>query len=45
MIITAKNPSPYIKRALSKCTIIKVNDMDTIIEKLGVLMSLYLKIK
>lgn len=36
MIITAKNPSPYIKRALSKCTIIKVNDMDTIIEKLGV---------
>jgi hypothetical protein len=36
MIITAKNPAPYIKRALSKCTIIKVNDMDTIIEKLGV---------
>ena len=35
MIITAKNPAPYIKRALSKCTIIKVNDMDTIIEKLG----------
>jgi len=36
MIITAKNPSPYIKKAMSKCTIIKVNDMDTIIEKLGV---------
>lgn len=36
MIITAKNPSPYIKRTLSKCTIIRVNDMDTIIEKLGV---------
>lgn len=36
MIITAKNPAPYIKRALSKCMIIKVNDMDTIIEKLGV---------
>ena len=36
MIITAKNPSPYIKKAISKCTIIKVNDMDTIIEKLGV---------
>jgi len=36
MIITAKNPFPYIKRAMSKCTIIKVNDMDTIIEKLGI---------
>lgn len=36
MIITAKNPAPYIKRALSKCTIIKVSDMDTIIEELGV---------
>jgi len=36
MIITATNPAPYVKRALSKCTIIKVNDMDTIIEKLGV---------
>jgi hypothetical protein len=36
MIITAKNPAPYVKRALSKCTVIKVNDMDTIIQKLGV---------
>lgn len=36
MIITAKNPFPYIKRAMSKCTIIKVNDMDTIIEKLEI---------
>ncbi|MCX6076356.1 MAG: hypothetical protein NTW78_05635 [Campylobacterales bacterium] len=35
-IITAKNPSPYIKKAMSKCTIIKVSDIDTIIEKLGV---------
>lgn len=36
MIITAKNPAPYVKKSLSKCTIIKVNDMNTIIEKLGV---------
>ena len=36
MIITAKNPFPYIKRAMSKCTIIKANDMDTIIDKLGI---------
>ena len=36
MIITAKKPFPYIKRAMSKCTIIKVNDMDTIIEKLNI---------
>lgn len=36
MIITAKNPSPYIKRAMSKCTIINVSDMDSINEKLNV---------
>lgn len=36
MIVTAKNPFPYIKKAMSKCTIIKVNDMDTLIEKLGI---------
>lgn len=36
IIVTAKNPSPHIKKAMSKCTIIKVNDIDTIIDKLGV---------
>jgi len=36
IIVTAKNPSPYIKKVSSKCTIIKVNDMDTLIDKLGV---------
>jgi len=36
MIITTNNPYPYIKRAMSKCSIIKVNDMDTIIDKLGI---------
>lgn len=36
LIVTANNPSPYIKRASSKCTIIKVSDLDTIIEKLNV---------
>jgi len=45
MIITAKNPAPYIKRTLLKCTIIKVSDMDTIIEKLGVLDELILEDK
>lgn len=36
LIVTANNPSPYIKRASSKCTIINVSDLDTIIEKLNV---------
>lgn len=34
MIITATNPAPYLKKALSKCTVIEVNDMKTIINKL-----------
>ena len=36
IIITAKNPYPYIKRAFSKCTIINVSGFDTLIEKLKV---------
>jgi len=36
MIITAKNTAPYLKKVLSKCTVIEVNDIDTILEKLEV---------
>jgi len=35
MIITAKNPAPYLKKVLSKCTVIEVNNIDTIIENLN----------
>ena len=34
ILITAKNPAPYLKKVLSKCTVIDVDDMDTIMEKL-----------
>jgi hypothetical protein len=34
MIITAKNPAPYLKKVLSKCTVIEVNNIDTIIKNL-----------
>ncbi len=36
MIITAKNPFPYIKRASSKCTVINIIDMDTLLDKLNI---------
>jgi len=36
LLITAKNPKPYLKKALSKCTVMEVNDMETILEKLNV---------
>ena len=35
ILITAKNPAPYLKKVLSKCTVIEVNDIDIIIEKLN----------
>ncbi len=35
MLITAKNPAPYTKKILSKCTVVEVNDFNTIIKKLG----------
>jgi hypothetical protein len=36
ILITAKNPAPYLKKVLSKCTVIEINNIDTIMEKLGV---------
>lgn len=36
ILITAKNPAPYLKKVLSKCSVIEVNDIDTIMEKLGI---------
>jgi hypothetical protein len=34
VLITATNPAPYLKKSLSKCTVISVNNMDAIIEEL-----------
>ena len=34
LLITAKNPKPYLKHALSKCIVMDVSDMDTVLEKL-----------
>ena len=36
ILITAKNPAPYLKKVLSKCTVIEINNIDTIMEKLDV---------
>lgn len=36
MIVTAVNPAPYLKKALSKCTVIETATMDTVLEKLDV---------
>jgi len=36
IIITATNPAPYLKKVLSKCTVIEVSDMETIVEKLDI---------
>ncbi|MDF1875201.1 hypothetical protein JHD48_05610 [Sulfurimonas sp. SAG-AH-194-I05] len=36
MIITAKNPAPYLKKVLSKCTVIEVNNIDAIMQKLDI---------
>jgi len=36
MLITAKDPAPYTKKILSKCTVVEVNDLNTIIEKLNI---------
>lgn len=36
ILITAKNPAPYLKKVLSKCTVIETASMDTILEKLNI---------
>ena len=36
MIITATNPAPYLKKALSGCTVIETASMDTILDKLDI---------
>ena len=36
ILITAKNPAPYLKKVLSKCTVIEINNIDTIMQKLDV---------
>ena len=36
ILITAANPAPYLKKVLSKCTVVEVNNIDTIMEKVDV---------
>ena len=36
ILITAKNPAPYLKKVLSKCTVIDTSDMNEILEKLDI---------
>jgi len=35
-LITTENPYPYIKRSMSRCTIIETNDLETILKKLSI---------